>query len=156
MSTGRQTEQGRAERKDLEVGAVDELLVGECVVRARDKEEKNFTLLSPLASLLSTLLLTNNITPFYFLFLILSIILRLSVINIILASFSGPAPTSQPSRPGLGRLMVYAGQNLLRDSPHWSESLSKILPSILPSYYQHLNSNALSFYTVKLPCTVGS
>ena len=41
MSTGRQTEQGRAERKDLEVGAVDELLVGECVVRARDKEEKN-------------------------------------------------------------------------------------------------------------------
>jgi hypothetical protein len=68
LSTGRQTEQGRAERKDLEVGAVDELLVGECVVRARDKEEENFTLLSPLASLLSTLLLTNNITPFYFLF----------------------------------------------------------------------------------------
>ena len=47
MSTGGQTEQGRAERKDLEIGAVDELLVGECVVRARDKEEKNFTLLSP-------------------------------------------------------------------------------------------------------------
>ena len=41
MSTGRQTEQGRAERKDLEIGAVDELLVGECVVRARDKEEKD-------------------------------------------------------------------------------------------------------------------
>ncbi len=32
LSTGRQTEQGRAERKDLEIGAVDELLVGECVV----------------------------------------------------------------------------------------------------------------------------
>ncbi len=47
MFTGRQTEQGRAERKDLEIGAVDELLVGECVVRARDKEKKNITLLSP-------------------------------------------------------------------------------------------------------------
>jgi hypothetical protein len=43
LSTGGQTEQGRAERKDLEIGAVDELLVGECVVRARDKEEKNIT-----------------------------------------------------------------------------------------------------------------
>ena len=32
---------------DLEVGAVDELLVGECVVRDRDKGEKNITLLSP-------------------------------------------------------------------------------------------------------------
>ncbi len=47
MSTGGKTEQGRAERKDLEIGAVDELLVGECVVRARDKGE-NFTLLSRL------------------------------------------------------------------------------------------------------------
>ena len=42
-----QTGQGRAERKDLEVGAVDELLVGECVVRDRNKGEKNITLLSP-------------------------------------------------------------------------------------------------------------
>ncbi len=55
MSTGRQTEQGRAERKDLEIGAVDELLVGECVVRARDKEEKIITLLSPLGFFCSPL-----------------------------------------------------------------------------------------------------
>ena len=48
MSTGRQTEQGRAERKDLEVGAVDELLVGECVVRARDKGEKLYVAFSRL------------------------------------------------------------------------------------------------------------
>ena len=47
--------------EDLEIGAVDELLVGECVVRARDKEEKNFTLASPLASRLSTYIITNNI-----------------------------------------------------------------------------------------------
>ena len=47
--------------KDLEVGAVAELLVGECVVRARDKEEKNFTLPSPSASRLSTYIITNNI-----------------------------------------------------------------------------------------------
>ena len=47
--------------KDLEIGAVDELLVGECVVRTNDKEEKNFTLLSPLASRLSTYIITNNI-----------------------------------------------------------------------------------------------
>ena len=46
---------------DLEVGAVDELLVGECVVRVRDKEKKNFTLASPLASRLSTYIITNNI-----------------------------------------------------------------------------------------------
>jgi hypothetical protein len=46
---------------DLDVGAVDELLVGEYVVRARDKEEKNLTLASPLASRLSTYIITNNI-----------------------------------------------------------------------------------------------
>jgi hypothetical protein len=45
LSTGRQTEQGRAERKDIEIGAVDELLVGECVVRARDKGEKLYVAL---------------------------------------------------------------------------------------------------------------
>jgi hypothetical protein len=33
---------GRGEGLDLDVGAVDELLIGEYVVRARDKEEKNF------------------------------------------------------------------------------------------------------------------
>jgi hypothetical protein len=33
---------------DLEIGAVDELLVGEFVDRERDKGEKNITLLSPL------------------------------------------------------------------------------------------------------------
>ena len=56
------TGQGRGKRsRDLELGAVDELLVGECVVRARDKEEKNFTLASPLASRLSTYIITNNI-----------------------------------------------------------------------------------------------
>ena len=61
-STGKQTGQGRGKSgKDLEVGAVDELLVGECVVRANDKEEKNFTLPSPLASRLSTYIITNNI-----------------------------------------------------------------------------------------------
>ena len=31
---------GRGEGLDLDVGAVDELLVGECEVWARDKEEK--------------------------------------------------------------------------------------------------------------------
>ena len=46
---------------DLEVGAVDELLVGECVVRDRDKEKKTLRCFLPLASALSTLLLTNNI-----------------------------------------------------------------------------------------------
>jgi hypothetical protein len=45
---------------DLEVGAVDELLVGECVVSDKDQGENN-----PLCFLfrpfcLSTLLLTNN------------------------------------------------------------------------------------------------
>ena len=61
-STGKQTGQGRGKSgKDLEIGAVDELLVGECVVRTNDKEEKNFTLLSPLASRLSTYIITNNI-----------------------------------------------------------------------------------------------
>ena len=58
----KQTGQGRDKNgKDLEVGAVDELLVCECVVRVRDKEEKNFTLASPLASRLSTYIITNNI-----------------------------------------------------------------------------------------------
>jgi hypothetical protein len=33
--------------KDLEVGAVDELLFGEYVVRPRYREEKNFTLAFP-------------------------------------------------------------------------------------------------------------
>ena len=62
LSTGKQTGQGRGKSgKDLEIGAVDELLVGEYVVRARDKEEKNFTLASPLASRLSTYIITNNI-----------------------------------------------------------------------------------------------
>ena len=61
-STGKQTGQGRGKSgKDLEIGAVDELLVGECVVRTNDKEEKNFTLPSPLASRLSTYIITNNI-----------------------------------------------------------------------------------------------
>ena len=41
-STGMRTGLGRGEGLDLDVGAVDELLVGEYVVRARDKEEKNF------------------------------------------------------------------------------------------------------------------
>ena len=61
-STGKQTGQGRGKSgKDLEVGAVDELLVGEYVARARDKEEKNFTFVSPLASRLSIYIITNNI-----------------------------------------------------------------------------------------------
>ncbi len=61
-STGKQTGQGRGKsEKYLEVGAVDELLVGECVVRARDKEEKNFMFASSLASRLSTYIITNNI-----------------------------------------------------------------------------------------------
>ncbi len=47
-STGMLTGLGRGEGLDLDVGAVDELLVGEYMVRARDKEEKNFTLASPL------------------------------------------------------------------------------------------------------------
>jgi hypothetical protein len=41
------SKQSRAEAradKDLEVGAVDELLFGEFVVRDRDKEGKNFSL----------------------------------------------------------------------------------------------------------------
>ncbi len=46
-STGMRTGLGRGEGLDLDVGAVDELLVGEYVVRARDKEEKNFTFVSP-------------------------------------------------------------------------------------------------------------
>jgi hypothetical protein len=44
-STGKQTEQGRGTSgKDLEVGAVDELLFGEYVVRVRHREGKNFSL----------------------------------------------------------------------------------------------------------------
>jgi hypothetical protein len=38
--TGMRTGLGRGEGLDLDVGAVDELLVGEYVVRARDKEEE--------------------------------------------------------------------------------------------------------------------
>ncbi len=49
-STGKQTEQGRGTSgKDLEVGAVDELLFGEYVVRARYREGKNFSLAFPSA-----------------------------------------------------------------------------------------------------------
>ena len=73
MSTGRQTEQGRAERKDLEVGAVDELLIGECEVERFRQGTKHYVACSPLAFLLSTLLLTNNIILFYFILFILSI-----------------------------------------------------------------------------------
>ncbi len=48
---------GRGESvKDLEVGAVDELLVGVSVVRDKDKEEKNTRWNSPPALRLSTLL----------------------------------------------------------------------------------------------------
>ena len=42
---------------DLEVGAVDELLVGECVVRDRDKGEKTLRCFLPLASALSTFII---------------------------------------------------------------------------------------------------
>ncbi len=42
--------------------------------------------------------------------------------------------------------MVYVGLNLLRDSPRWPESLYEIHPFIIPSYFQHLNSNALLLY----------
>ncbi len=60
-STGKQTRQGRGKSvKDLEVGSIDELLVGEYMDKARDKEEKNFTLASPLASRLSIYIITNN------------------------------------------------------------------------------------------------
>ncbi len=49
-STGKQTEQGRGTSgKDLEVGAVDELLFGEYVVRARYREGENFLLDFPSA-----------------------------------------------------------------------------------------------------------
>ena len=51
LSTGRQTEQGRAERKDLEVGAVDELLVGECEVERVRQGTKTLRCLFPLAFL---------------------------------------------------------------------------------------------------------
>ena len=75
MSTGRQTEQGRAERKDLEVGAVDELLVGECEVeRVRQGTKKHYVACSLWLFSLPSLLLTNNIILFYFLLFILSII----------------------------------------------------------------------------------
>ncbi len=68
-STGKQTGQGRGKSgKDLEVDAVYELLVGEYVVRARDKEEKNFTLTTPLAFRLSTYIITNNIVYKKFIF----------------------------------------------------------------------------------------
>jgi hypothetical protein len=73
LQVGKQ-DRAKAEREDLEVGAVDELLVGECVVRARDKEEKTLRCFLHLAFLLSTLLLTNNIILFYFILFILSII----------------------------------------------------------------------------------
>jgi hypothetical protein len=44
-STGKQTGQGRGKSgKDLEVGAVDELLFGEYVVEPKLVEKKNFTL----------------------------------------------------------------------------------------------------------------
>ena len=56
-STGKQTEQGRGTSgKDLEVGAVDELLFGEYVVEPKLVEEKNFSLAFSSASRLSTYL----------------------------------------------------------------------------------------------------
>ena len=55
MSTGRQTEQGRAEQKGLEVGAVDELLVGECEVERVRQGTKSITLLVPFGFSLSPL-----------------------------------------------------------------------------------------------------
>ena len=61
LQVSKQGRAGARAEKDLEIGAVDELLVGECVVRTNDKEEKNFTLLSPLASRLSTYIITDNI-----------------------------------------------------------------------------------------------
>ena len=68
-STGKQTGQGRGTSgKDLEVGAVDELLFGEYVVRARYMEEKNFSLAFPSASRLSTYFITNNIIDKTFIF----------------------------------------------------------------------------------------
>jgi hypothetical protein len=66
-STGKQTGQGTS-GKDLEVGAVDELLFGEYVVRARYMEEKNFSLAFPSASRLSTYIITNNIIDKTFIF----------------------------------------------------------------------------------------
>jgi hypothetical protein len=74
LSTGRQTEQGRAERKDLEVGAVDELLVGECEVERNRQGTKHYVACSLWLFSLPSLLLTNNIILFYFLLFILSII----------------------------------------------------------------------------------
>ncbi len=48
LLVSKQTGQGRGKSgKDLEVGTVDELLVGEYVVRARDKEEKTLRWLLP-------------------------------------------------------------------------------------------------------------
>jgi hypothetical protein len=45
---------------DLEVGAVDELLVGECVVRDRDKGKKHYVTFSLWLLRSPLLLLTNN------------------------------------------------------------------------------------------------
>ncbi len=75
-STGKQTGQGRGTSgKDLEVGAVDELLFGEYVVRARYREGKKLltgfsfrALTSPSASRLSTYFTTNNIIDKTFIF----------------------------------------------------------------------------------------
>ena len=54
--------------KDLEIGAVDELLVGVSVARDKDKGGK-FTLWnSPLAFRLSTFIMTNNNSLFLFIF----------------------------------------------------------------------------------------
>ncbi len=51
---------GRGDGLDLEIGTVDELLVGEFVDREQDKGGKTLRCFLPLAFPLSTLLLTNN------------------------------------------------------------------------------------------------
>ena len=54
--------------KDLEVGAVDELLFGEYVVEPKFVEEKNFSLAFSSDSGLSTYIITNNIIVKTFIF----------------------------------------------------------------------------------------
>ncbi len=52
---------GRGEGLDLDVGAVDELQVGECEVGARDKEEKTLRWLLPWLLGSPLFIITNNI-----------------------------------------------------------------------------------------------
>ena len=59
---------------DLEVGAVDELLVGECEVERDRQGTEHYVACSLWLFSLPSLLLTNNIILFYFLLFILSII----------------------------------------------------------------------------------